>query len=160
GPAADAHVQRLRRSGGSSLLRPGPEEELLTRATMKDTRFVKLLVFVNCAVPLGVLGWDAAFRRLGANPVNYAIRTAGPLALIFLLLSLAITPVSRLTRQYWLVSVRRTLGLYAFFHALLHFSLFFGLDRGLSVTGTVSEVVRRPYLGIGMIGLALMVPLA
>ena len=107
-----------------------------------------------------LLGWDAWAGRLGANPVNFAIRTTGILSLIFLVLSLAVTPASRITGWGWLGQFRRMLGLYAFFHAALHFLLFFGLDRAANVGDTASEVLKRPYLMVGMVGLVLMVPLA
>lgn len=127
---------------------------------MKPSRFLKATVLVNCAVPVALLGWDAYHGQLGANPVNFAIRTTGILTLIFLLLTLAVTPVSRITHQPWLGSFRRMLGLCAFFHGSLHFAIFFGLDRAGSVSDTLSETVKRPYLLVGMAGLGLMVPLA
>ena len=127
---------------------------------MKITRFHKVLVMVNCAVPAALLGYDAYRGQLGANPVNFAIRTTGMLALIFLVGSLAITPLSRVTGWYWLVLFRRTIGLYAFFHTLLHLAIFFVGDRALSVRSTVSEMVLRPYLIVGTMALLLMVPLA
>jgi sulfoxide reductase heme-binding subunit YedZ len=127
---------------------------------MKDIGFARFLVQLNGAVPLYLLGVDALRGQLGANPVNFAIRTTGLLALIFLLLSLATTPVGRLTGWTGLTQLRRTLGLYAFFHALLHFTIFFVWDRALSVESTLSEMVLRPYLTVGATGLLLMVPLA
>jgi ferredoxin-NADP reductase/DMSO/TMAO reductase YedYZ heme-binding membrane subunit len=127
---------------------------------MKDIKFAKFLVLLNGAVPAALLGIDALRNQLGANPVNFAIRTTGLLALIFLLLSLTTTPVGRLTGWHWLTHFRRTLGLYAFFHSLAHFVLFFALDRALSVTNTVSEMFVRPYLTVGAAGLVMMVPLA
>jgi ferredoxin-NADP reductase/DMSO/TMAO reductase YedYZ heme-binding membrane subunit len=127
---------------------------------MKEIRFAKFLVLLNCAVPVALLGLDALRDELGANPVNFAIRTTGLLALIFLLLSLTTTPVGRITGWHWLTHFRRTLGLYAFFHALLHFFIFFAFDRVLSVTSTLSEMLVRPYLTVGAAGLVMMVPLA
>lgn len=127
---------------------------------MKEIRFVKFLVLLNGAVPAALLGLDALRGQLGANPVNFAIRTTGLLSLIFLLLSLTTTPVGRITGWTWLTQVRRTLGLYAFFHALAHFAIFFAWDRGLSLGSTLSEMLVRPYLTVGTIGLLLMVPLA
>ena len=96
---------------------------------MKVDRFTKVAVALNCAVPATLLGWDARPGRLGANPVNFAIRTTGVLSLIFLVLSLAVTPAARLSGRGWLGQFRRTLGLYAFFHTALHFLLFFWFDR-------------------------------
>ena len=124
-------------------------------ARMKVTRFARFTVLLNCAVPVILLGWDAWRGQLGANPVNFAIRTTGLLSLIFLLLTLLVTPVSRITRWSWLGQFRRMLGLCAFFHACLHFLIFFGFDRGASASSTLSEIIKRPYLMVGTIGLVL-----
>ncbi|HUJ42111.1 MAG TPA: ferric reductase-like transmembrane domain-containing protein [Opitutaceae bacterium] len=127
---------------------------------MKDIRFAKFVVFVNAGVPLALLAWDASQHRLGANPVNFAIRTTGMLTLVFLSLSLVVTPVRKITGWNWLIFFRRTLGLYAFFYGCVHFLLFFSLDRSLSVSGTLSEMLKRKYLVVGATGLLLMAPLA
>jgi ferredoxin-NADP reductase/DMSO/TMAO reductase YedYZ heme-binding membrane subunit len=127
---------------------------------MKPSQFVKDVVVVNCTVPAVLLAWDAWHGRLGANPVNFAIRTTGDLALIFLTLTLAVTPVSRLMHWSWLAPYRRIMGVCAFFHAALHFVIYFGLDRGGNVGDTLSEMVKRPYLTVGAVALVLMVPLA
>jgi glycine betaine catabolism B len=127
---------------------------------MKVTRFARFTVFLNCAVPVILLGWDAVLGQLGANPVNFAIRTTGLLSLIFLVLSLLVTPASRIARWSWLGQFRRMLGLYAFFHGCLHFLIFFWFDRAASASSTLSEIVKRPYLMVGTLGLVLMVPLA
>jgi len=125
-----------------------------------DLRFARLLVLVNCAVPAALLGWDAWHHQLGANPVNFAILTTGLMALIFLLLTLTVTPLRKITGLNWLIFSRRTLGLYAFFYASLHFLIFFSLDRGFSIPGTLTEMVKRKYLIVGGTGLLVMVPLA
>ena len=125
-----------------------------------DLRFAKFLVLVNAAVPATLLAWDAAHHRLGANPVNFAILTTGMLALIFLMLTMLVTPLRKLSGWNWIIFSRRTLGLYAFFYASLHFLIFFSLDRSFSVSGTFSEMFKRKYLFIGIIGLLVMVPLA
>lgn len=125
-----------------------------------DLRFAKWLVLVNSAVPAVLLGWDAWHHKLGANPVNFAILTTGLMALIFLMLTLLVTPLRKLTGLNWLIFARRSLGLYAFFYACLHFLIFFCFDRSFSVSGTLSEMVKRKYLIIGSIGLFSMIPLA
>src|SRR5215467_6250839 len=107
---------------------------------MKVGRFAKSLVLLNCAVPLVLLAWDAVAGRLGANPVNFAIRTTGLLSLIFIILTLAITPASRMTGWGWLGQFRRVLGLDAFCYAGLHFLIFFWFDREARVLGTLSEI--------------------
>jgi ferredoxin-NADP reductase/DMSO/TMAO reductase YedYZ heme-binding membrane subunit len=125
-----------------------------------DIRFIKFLVLVNAAVPGTLLAWDAWHHQLGANPVNFAILTTGMLALIFLMLTMLVTPLRKITGWNWLIFARRTFGLYAFFYALAHFSIFFTLDRSFSVSSTLTEMVKRKYLIIGSIGLLAMVPLA
>ena len=127
---------------------------------MKISGFTKTVAILNCAVPVCLLAWDGATNHLGANPVNFAIRTTGLLSLIFLLLSLTVTPAIRLAGWSWLAPFRRVLGLYAFFHAALHFSLFYLFDRGGDVADTISEIGMRPYLIVGIVGLSVMVPLA
>jgi sulfoxide reductase heme-binding subunit YedZ len=123
-------------------------------------QFVKLLVLLNSAVPAALLAWDAVRGQLGANPINFAIRTTGMLSLIFLMLTLLVTPLVRLAGWNWFTPNRRVLGLYAFFYALAHFLIFFSLDRELSLSGTFSEMALRPYLAVGSLGLLVMVPLA
>jgi len=76
------------------------------------------------------------------------------------MLTLAVTPLRKITGLNWIIFSRRTLGLYAFFYASLHFLIFFSLDRSFSVSGTLSEMVKRKYLFVGITGLLVMVPLA
>jgi ferredoxin-NADP reductase/DMSO/TMAO reductase YedYZ heme-binding membrane subunit len=128
--------------------------------TQSNIRFAKWLVLINAAVPGVLLAWDAWHRALGANPVNFAILTTGLLALIFLSLTMLVTPLRKITGWNWLIFSRRTLGLYAFFYASLHFLIFFSLDRSFSVSSTLTEMVKRKYLIIGSVGLLVMVPLA
>jgi sulfoxide reductase heme-binding subunit YedZ len=125
-----------------------------------DIRFVKLLILVNGAVPLALLAWDATHHQLGANPQNFAILTTGMMALLFLILTLLVTPLRKVTGWNWLANTRRMLGLYAFFYACAHFLLFFALDRGFSVSSTLTEMVKRKYLLVGISVLIILVPLA
>jgi sulfoxide reductase heme-binding subunit YedZ len=125
-----------------------------------DIRFAKLLVLVNSAVPAVLLGWDAWHHQLGANPVNFAILITGMSALVFLMLTMLVTPLRKISGLNWIISFRRMLGLYAFFYASLHFLIFFFLDRQGSVSSTLSEMVKRKYLIVGATGLLVMVPLA
>src|SRR5882724_11529123 len=89
-----------------------------------DIRFIKLLVLVNGAVPLALLIWDQSHHRLGANPQNFLILTTGMMALIFLILTLAVTPLRKVFGLIWVIQLRRMLGLYAFFYACLHLLCF------------------------------------
>jgi len=125
-----------------------------------DLRFAKFLVLVNGVVPATLLGWDAWHHKLGANPVNFAILTTGMSALVFLMLTMLVTPLRKISGLNWIISFRRTLGLFAFFYASCHFLIFFSLDRSFSLPGTLSEMVKRKYLFVGITGLLVMVPLA
>lgn len=125
-----------------------------------DPTFLRRLAIVNAAVPIALLAIDAARHDLGANGVNYAIHTTGIVALLCFTLSLAITPLRRLTGWSALVAMRRTLGLYGFGYLVIHFAIFFLFDREASVSSTLTEIFSRRYLFIGTIGFLLFVPLA
>jgi DMSO/TMAO reductase YedYZ heme-binding membrane subunit len=125
-----------------------------------DIRFAKLLILINGAVPLALLVWDQSHHRLGANPQNFLILTTGMMTLIFLVLTMAVTPLRKVTGWNWLIQFRRMLGLYAFFYGCLHFLCFFSLDRGFSVSSTLTEMVKRKYLIVGSTALLVMLPLA
>ncbi|CAN5782766.1 hypothetical protein BH11PLA1_BH11PLA1_24160 [soil metagenome] len=125
-----------------------------------DPRFYKFVVALNCAVPGGVLIYDALMGQLGVNAVNFAIRTTGLLALIFLLLSLTVTPIIRVSGWTWIGGHRRWLGLFAFFYGAAHFGIFFFWDRSASVSSTIEELLARTYLIYGSVAMLLMAPLA
>jgi DMSO/TMAO reductase YedYZ heme-binding membrane subunit len=125
-----------------------------------DIRFIKLLILVNGAVPLALLVWDQSHHRLGANPQNFLILTTGMMTLTFLVLTMAVTPLRKVTGWNWLIQFRRMLGLYAFFYGCLHFLCFFSLDRGFSVSSTLTEMLKRKYLIVGSTALIVMIPLA
>jgi sulfoxide reductase heme-binding subunit YedZ len=127
---------------------------------VKDPSFAKFIVLVNGAVPLTLLCWDALHHGLGANPTVFAIRTTGMLTLVFLILSLSVTPLRLVSGRNWLSHFRRMLGLYAFFYGLLHLSTYFIFDRSMSLSGAISDTLARPFIFLGMTALLLMVPLA
>lgn len=127
---------------------------------MPDIKFNKTLVFLNCLVPLALLGWDAYYQKLGANPLEFVTRTTGTLTLLFLLISLAVTPARKLTGAPWLIKFRRLLGLYAFFYGLLHLTTYVWFDKFFSVKAVGQDVIQRPFIAVGMFSFFLMVPLA
>jgi ferredoxin-NADP reductase/DMSO/TMAO reductase YedYZ heme-binding membrane subunit len=127
---------------------------------LSEIHFAKLAALLNGLVPLSLLAWDAWRGELGANPVNYAIRTTGLLALISLMLTLAVTPLAKLCEWLRLTQFRRLLGLYAFAYTTIHFLLFVVFDRGLNLGSTINEIISRVYLQIGTAALLLMLPLA
>jgi len=127
---------------------------------MKDPGFPKFVVFFNSCVPLALLCWDAYRHQLGADPSNFALRTTGMLALIFLVLSLAVTPVRKITGYNFLSHFRRMLGLFAFFYGCTHLAIYFRFDRQLDLAGTIQDVIKRRFIFFGMASLLLMLPLA
>lgn len=127
---------------------------------MPDIKFNKALVFLNCLVPLALLGWDAYYQKLGANPLEFVTRTTGTLTLLFLLISLAVTPARKLTGAQWLIKFRRMLGLYAFFYGFLHLTTYVWFDKFFSVKAVGQDVIQRPFIAVGMFSFFLMVPLA
>jgi methionine sulfoxide reductase heme-binding subunit len=128
--------------------------------TPGDARFTKALVFINSLVPLALLGWDGVRQNLGANPLEYVTRTTGMLTLIFLTLTLLVTPLRKLTGWNWLGMQRRMLGLYAFFHGALHFLTYIWFDRFFDLKSTLGDVVQRPFIAIGFASFLIMIPLA
>jgi methionine sulfoxide reductase heme-binding subunit len=127
---------------------------------MKDIKFYKLVVFVNALVPLALLAWDWARGQAGANPVDFVTRTTGTLTLVFLVLTLAVTPLRKLTGVQWLIRFRRTLGLYAFFYGSLHLMTYVWLVNWFDVRAIVQDVEKRWFILVGMLAFFTMLPLA
>ncbi len=127
---------------------------------MEEIQFAKRLVFINALVPIVLLGWDAYHHRLGANPLEFVTHTTGTLTLVFLLLSLAVTPLRKMLGLPWLIKVRRMLGLYAFFYGFLHLITYFWFDKSFNLAEAGRDILKRPFIAIGMLGFFLMVPLA
>jgi sulfoxide reductase heme-binding subunit YedZ len=125
-----------------------------------DIKFVKLVVFINAAVPIALLARDAYYHELGANPLEFITHTTGTLTLVFLLLTLAVTPLRKVTGQPWMIRVRRMLGLYAFFYGSLHLFAFVWFDKSFVIRAIIDDTLKRPFILLGMLGFLLMVPLA
>jgi methionine sulfoxide reductase heme-binding subunit len=123
----------------------------------------KPAVFAASLVPAalllcGALGWLG--QDLGADPVAKLLHTCGKTGLNFLLLTLLVTPVRRLTGWSSLVRLRRMLGLFAFFYLVTHFAVYLVLDRQLDYHSVLQDIVKRPYITIGFAALLLLIPLA
>jgi sulfoxide reductase heme-binding subunit YedZ len=127
---------------------------------MKDTRFSKFVLFTNALVPLGLLLWDVYHRRVGANPLEFVTRTTGMLTLVFLTITLAVTPLRKISGLNWLVKFRRMLGLFAFFYGFLHLLTYVWFDRYFDLKSVPRDVVSRPFIALGMTAFLLMIPLA
>ncbi len=123
-------------------------------------KFLKPVVFLACLAPLANLVWFGFHDGLGANPIEKITHTTGDCTLTFLLITLAITPLRKLTRQYWLINYRRMLGLFAFFYGTLHLATWVWLDKGFDVHEMLADVLKRRFITAGMTGLLLMLPLA
>lgn len=127
---------------------------------MKDIRFSKFVLFVNALVPLALLLWDVYHKRVGANPLEFVTRTTGMLTLVFLLITLAVTPVRKIIGLNWLVKFRRMLGLFACFYGFLHLMTYLWFDRYFNLKSVPGDVASRPFIAVGMAAFFLMVPLA
>lgn len=123
-------------------------------------RAAKPLLWLLCLTPLALLVWRFFANRLGANPVEFLTHRTGFWALVLLLCTLAVTPLRRLTHWPWLARLRRPLGLFAFFYALLHVAIWIGLDRFFDWTTMLEDVLERPYITAGAVAFLLLVPLA
>lgn len=121
---------------------------------------IKVILFFVCLIPLVHLSWGFFNDGLGANPVEAITRGTGDWALRFLLISLAVTPLRRLTGMNWLIRTRRMLGLYAFFYALLHFITYLWLDRFFDLQGIAKDILKRPFITAGFAAFVLLIPLA
>jgi methionine sulfoxide reductase heme-binding subunit len=127
---------------------------------MNDVKFKKLLIFINALVPLGLLGYDAFRGSLGANPIEFFLRTTGVLTLLFLLITLAVTPLRKYFGWNILIKFRRMLGLFAFFYGFLHLITYSIFDKSLSISAITSDVWQRPFIAVGMLAFFLLIPLA
>ena len=123
-------------------------------------RWLKPLVFILCSIPLGQLAYQAYTGDLGANPIETITRFTGSWALIFLLASLAVTPLRRITGRNDLIKLRRMLGLFAFLYASLHFATYLGLDLFFDFRAIGNDIVKRPYITAGFLAFVVMIPLA
>ena len=126
-------------------------------------RALKFAVFLLCLLPLTKLALEAFGVRgmdLGANPVEELIHRNGKWALNFLLITLAVTPLRRITGWNQAIRFRRMLGLFAFFHVMLHFFMYAGLDQGFAIGYIVEDIIERPYITLGITALLLLIPLA
>ena len=122
-------------------------------------KWAKVVVFVLCLVPLAILVWEGP-AGWGANPTQFLEHATGDWILRFLAITLAVSPLRKLLGLTQLIRFRRMLGLFAFFYACLHFSIYIGLDQVLDFHGVWADIAKRPYITVGFTGFVLMIPLA
>jgi len=122
--------------------------------------WLKVAVFIAALIPFLRLFWLGYQDNLTANPIEFVTRSTGIWTLVFLCITLAVTPVRRLTGQVWLIRLRRMLGLFAFFYACLHFTTYIWFDQWFDATAIIKDVFKRPFITAGFVAFVFMVPLA
>lgn len=123
-------------------------------------RVIKAVLFAAALLPFIRLAVFAFTDRLGANPIEFITRNTGDWTLYFLCMTLGVTPLRRLTGWNWVVKLRRMLGLYAFFYALLHFTTFLWFDHFFDIDEMLKDVIKRPFITVGFTAFVLLIPLA
>jgi sulfoxide reductase heme-binding subunit YedZ len=131
----------------------------MTRGQFISSVF-KPALFLVLLVPLALLIEQGISDNLGANPVETITHQTGLWSLRLLLLTLSITPLCKLTRISELVRLRRMIGVYCFFYALLHFMTYAVLDHSFDTAAILEDVVKRPYVTVGFSAFLMLIPLA
>ena len=127
--------------------------------TAAHSKRVKLVIFLLALLPLLRLIERGVHDNLSANPLEFITRATGDWAMYFLCLTLLITPLRRLTQMSWLLRLRRLLGLYVFFYAVLHFLCFIWFDHFFDLEEIGKDILKRPFIAVGFTALVLLVPL-
>ena len=121
---------------------------------------IKLVVFLLCLVPAAQLAHGWQMEALGANPIETITRASGEWTLRFLLITLCVTPLRRLSGLHWLLRLRRMLGLFAFAYGAAHFMTYLWLDQFFDWPAIAADIVKRPFITVGFSAFVLLVPLA
>jgi sulfoxide reductase heme-binding subunit YedZ len=132
-----------------------------------SSRWTKVFVFALCLVPLLLLLWHLLLlwkngydSALTANPIEYVTHKTGDWIIRFILITLCVTPLRKLLNQPKVTRYRRMLGLFAFFYGFLHLMTWMWLDKFFDLPEMLKDVLKRPFITVGMTGFALMIPLA
>ena len=121
---------------------------------------MKATIFLLALLPLDRLIWLGFTDELGANPIEFITRSTGTWALVFLCLTLAMTPLRLITHSIAWIRYRRMLGLFSFFYACIHFGIWLWLDQNFDLIEMLKDVVKRPFITMGFISFVLLIPLA
>jgi sulfoxide reductase heme-binding subunit YedZ len=121
---------------------------------------VRALLFAVALLPFARLFYLGFTDGLGANPVEFVIRSLGTWTLVLLIVTLSVTPLRLATGWAWLARLRRMFGLFTFFYALLHFSAYVGLDQTFDLAAIWKDIAKRPYITVGFTAFVLLIPLA
>lgn len=122
--------------------------------------YVKPVVFILCLFPFLFILWDMWQGNLGANPIEKLTHRTGDWTLRMLLITLAVTPARILLGWKKLIQLRRMLGLFCFFYACLHFSIYLVFDQFFSISDILKDIIKRPYITVGFAAFTLLIPLA
>jgi len=133
---------------------------VLTQLKTDQVKWIKAAAFVLCLIPLANLVWLGLHHGLGANPIEHITHSTGWWTLFFLLVTLTVTPLRRLTGWNWLLKLRRMFGLFAFFTVCLHFTTYIWLDQFFDWHGIVKDIGKRPFITVGFAAFVLLIPLA
>ncbi|HTV59474.1 MAG TPA: protein-methionine-sulfoxide reductase heme-binding subunit MsrQ [Verrucomicrobiae bacterium] len=124
------------------------------------SKWTKVAVFLLCLLPLGNLILLAVHGELTANPIEFVTHATGDWTLRFLVITLCVSPLRRILHLPDLIRFRRMLGLFAFFYAFLHFSMWIGVDKFFDWHDMIDDVEKRRFITVGFLGFLLMIPLA
>ncbi|HXD17180.1 MAG TPA: protein-methionine-sulfoxide reductase heme-binding subunit MsrQ [Vicinamibacterales bacterium] len=127
---------------------------------MKPIVLLKRAIFAAALIPAAALAADAYRGELTANPIEYITHTTGDWAIRFLIITLAVTPIRRVTGWNPIIQLRRMLGLFAFFYATLHFLTWFVLDWFFDFRQMVKDIAMRPFITLGMATFVMLLALA
>jgi sulfoxide reductase heme-binding subunit YedZ len=133
---------------------------LPARLSQKQSTILKVVLFIFALLPFARLVIGAFTNNLGANPVELLTRSTGTWTLVFLCITLAVTPVRKLTGWNWLSLYRRMFGLFAFFYVCLHFTTYIWFDQYFDVQSIIKDVIKRPFITVGFAAFVLLIPLA
>jgi len=121
---------------------------------------LKPLVFLVSLVPFAWIVWRGFANDLGTNPIETLNRYTGDWTLRFLLITLAVTPLRRISGWHWLVRLRRMIGLFAFFYASTHFLTWVWIDQHFEIASIIEDIAKRPFITLGFACFVLLIPLA
>lgn len=125
----------------------------------RSIKIVRIASFILALIPFALLFYKGLTDDLGANPVEFLTRSTGDWTLRFLLITLCITPLRKISGWHWLLRLRRMLGLFTYFYACLHFSIYI-LDQFFSVESILEDIIERPYITVGFSCFVLLTSLA
>jgi len=127
---------------------------------LSDFNFQKRVLWLNGLIPFLLLVFDLLNKNLGANPAEAFIRTSGVVSIVFLLLTLGVTPMAKFFNQHWLIRHRRWLGLWCFYYSVIHLASYSFFDKAFKFNEIIEDIGKRPFILLGFLGFLFLIPLA